>query len=54
MKINSVESNSLYHSAIVEPTIILGEEKELLKLKQLGKLSGVRCLHGTQYSAPAG
>lgn len=53
MKINGVESNSLYHSAIVEP-MILGEEKEPLKLKQLGKPSGVRCLHGTQYSAPAG
>lgn len=54
MQINSVESNSLYHSAIVEPAIILGEEKKLLKLKQLERLSRFRCLHGTQYSAPAG
>ena len=46
----------LYHSTIVEPVIVLGLGKEplVIKLKQLGQLGEVKCLHGVRNSTQGG
>ena len=58
MNIHGAESNSviLYHSTIVEPATVPGIWKEplVIKLKQLGQLGGVQCLHRARNSSQAG